>query len=1276
MSTRVQWRRGNTAQTATFTGAVGEITVDTDKKVVVIHDGVTAGGSPAPTLAFVQAAFDAANNVAPQIQPTFNQANAAFVQANSAFLKANASYTAQNTTAGFANGAYITANAAFNTTNISFNTANSAYAAQNITADFANSAYTQANTAYTAASNAYNFATSINVYATAAYSQANSEPKGTSAGVFANGAFVTANSAASFANGAFTAANTAASNTVTIQGVDTTQNTNIASAQSFANSAFTVANSASSNTVTTQGVDATQNTNITSAQAFANGAFLAANSGASFANGAFVVANSAAIFANAAFTTANSGASFANSAFLVANSAASFANGAFVAANSGASFANAAFSAANSAASFANGAFTLANTHTTNIATIQGVDTTQNTNIASAQAFANGAFLAANSGASFANGAFVTANASYAAQNTTASFANAAFTVANSANAIYASGGTIAGTIRISNTTDSTTDQSGALTVAGGVGISKNLNVLGNTIISGSLTVTGPQFITSTNTTTYQTPILSLHDPAGNTFITNNDGYDIGIGYEYYDPSDGHFVILGGSGNGTTATLTVSDTWLAGVGEVVNVSGVVPSGFNGTYTITAASAGSISFLNSTNASVNTTGQLGIVYQLTEISLTSGTWSSQVANVAYSVGSPNITLTAGQSVTISGCVPSRYNGTYNILAAGPGYFTYTIGNPNPGSISVAGKVYLQNRHAFSGRSNDTGYFEFYESGNFDASNTFHGLYGTIKAGALIASPPQAISAAYLTAGGFMRLPTSTVYDVSTPANGIVAQLSSAVSYGVPTIGSANANVHYTNATTVYIAGAPVAGNNVTFDSNATYSLEIASGNTFMGGNLVMNGASSGIIFTDGTKQLTNAATYIYSFSGYTQANLAYTQANSAYTAQNTTAGFANAAYTAQNTTAIFANAAFTTANSGASFANGAFTTANSASSNTVTIQGVDVTQNTNIASAQSFANSAFLVANSAASFANGAFVTANSGASFANGAFTKANGAVQTGFTTISANGTSITPSSNADTFTITSAIANGINILIPSSKTIDFGLRTTGVTSGWYGGSTQIPSINVDSFGRITSIANNSVSTTINLAGGSGSGSVSGGGTLTLSGGTGITTSVSGSTITVTNSGVTSFNGSTGAVTFGSINVTNALGYTPANKAGDNFTGAVIATALTSNTGITLNTSGYITTTSFTTASVSQATVDSFATSTYRSAKYLAQMVSSTSYHVIELRVVHDGTTAWLAQYGEIYTGSSLGTFDASISAGNLNLLFTPTNASTTIKLVRTTIVV
>lgn len=49
MATQMQLRGGTTAETLLFTGAQREVTVDTDKNTLVIHDGVTPGGFPAAT---------------------------------------------------------------------------------------------------------------------------------------------------------------------------------------------------------------------------------------------------------------------------------------------------------------------------------------------------------------------------------------------------------------------------------------------------------------------------------------------------------------------------------------------------------------------------------------------------------------------------------------------------------------------------------------------------------------------------------------------------------------------------------------------------------------------------------------------------------------------------------------------------------------------------------------------------------------------------------------------------------------------------------------------------------------------------------------------------------------------------------------------------------------------------------------------------------------------------------------------------------------------------
>ena len=62
MSITLKHRRGNTSAHSTFTGAIAELTVDTDKNTVVVHDGSTAGGFPLAKETAVQTAGSYANS--------------------------------------------------------------------------------------------------------------------------------------------------------------------------------------------------------------------------------------------------------------------------------------------------------------------------------------------------------------------------------------------------------------------------------------------------------------------------------------------------------------------------------------------------------------------------------------------------------------------------------------------------------------------------------------------------------------------------------------------------------------------------------------------------------------------------------------------------------------------------------------------------------------------------------------------------------------------------------------------------------------------------------------------------------------------------------------------------------------------------------------------------------------------------------------------------------------------------------------------------------------
>jgi len=62
MPTVLKFRRGNTATSNAFTGAEGELFVDTTKDTLVIHDGVTLGGKPLATESYVVSAISGKAN--------------------------------------------------------------------------------------------------------------------------------------------------------------------------------------------------------------------------------------------------------------------------------------------------------------------------------------------------------------------------------------------------------------------------------------------------------------------------------------------------------------------------------------------------------------------------------------------------------------------------------------------------------------------------------------------------------------------------------------------------------------------------------------------------------------------------------------------------------------------------------------------------------------------------------------------------------------------------------------------------------------------------------------------------------------------------------------------------------------------------------------------------------------------------------------------------------------------------------------------------------------
>ena len=92
-------------------------------------------------------------------------------------------------------------------------------------------------------------------------------------------------------------------------------------------------------------------------------------------------------------------------------------------------------------------------------------------------------------------------------------------------------------------------------------------------------------------------------------------------------------------------------------------------------------------------------------------------------------------------------------------------------------------------------------------------------------------------------------------------------------------------------------------------------------------------------------------------------------------------------------------------------------------------------------------------------------------------------------------------------------------------------------------------------------------------------------------------------------------------------------------------------------------------TVAITLATTTQTAIDTFSVSTYRSCKYAIQTTNTVTseYQVVEVLLIHNGSTAYITTYGTIYTGSAeLATFAVDISSGSVRLLVTGASANST----------
>lgn len=151
-----------------------------------------------------------------------------------------------------------------------------------------------------------------------------------------------------------------------------------------------------------------------------------------------------------------------------------------------------------------------------------------------------------------------------------------------------------------------------------------------------------------------------------------------------------------------------------------------------------------------------------------------------------------------------------------------------------------------------------------------------------------------------------------------------------------------------------------------------------------------------------------------------------------------------------------------------------------------------------------------------------------------------------------------------------------------------------------------------------------------------------------------------------TDEGLYIFDGSTWVKIADSNTIFEILGYVPVNKSGDTMTGSL------SVPDLNIDDVGMVSGSTITTINTQQnQVVDEFSVNQFRSAKYQIQVTSGATYQSTEVYLIHDGSMVHMSEIKTMSTGNNLASFDSDIAESKVRLLVTPTNAVTTIKVLR-----
>ena len=840
-----------------------------------------------------------------------------------------------------------------------------------------------------------------------------------------------------------------------------------------------------------------------------------------------------------------------------------------------------------------------------------------------------------------------------------------------------------------------------------------NAQIGGNLIVVGNLTVQGNSTTIGSSDLTVTDSIINLHTFANLAAWTTNDGRDIGVKFHYYDS-----VLAGGDNHAFLGR--ANDT---GFLEFYTTGSEVGNVFTGTAYGTIKT-GNLVLANSTVSTSSTTGALvvaggvgigGAMYTTGLAQHGAGLQNTIIGNATASSATFTTVVSGGLQATAIGNVTP---GTAVFTTATTGGLQATaIGNVTPGSgafttgtfsstLGVTGATTMTTATAgglqataIGNVTPGSGAFTTATTGGLQATAIGNvtpgtGVFTTATTGGLQATAIGNVTAG---SGAFTTLSASTWANItgttaatSTTTGALVVAGGAGVG-GALYIGSTatiTGNTAVNN--TLYGQGIYDNGTRVASTSGGPGNVSIVAGNVTLpltGQGITTAGSTTSVpvVTTDAYGRVT--ALTSASISTVPTANVSLFDSVTAYTTNQTFYGiFSNISTTGNTTQGVSGNFTFnpSTGALGTTLINtsGVITS----SGNIVAASGTNSTSATT--GAVTIAGNGGLGVTGNAFFGNS--VTINSTQTAGQDFIVRGKNSSTTLWVRPSATYDQVLIGGNATPSTFYSGAALQINttdsLLLPVGSTAQrpsgagftdaTGMLRYSTTTGaieWYTGSawqsasTQFTLISDDQF--------NGDGTTVAFT--MGAASTTSAAIVSINGVIQIPTlaySCSSTTITFTEApasgDVIDVRRLTTTQTITNIASTNGyMQFVTDNSGAYVYTGtsSSVATTYWDTAGAQV---GNLANTAVASANTAT-TIDTMATGTYRSAKYVIQATNGASYQVMEALLISNGTTATVLAYGTVQTAGNLGVVTATQSGSNALLQFVAANSSTNVRITK-----